>query len=438
MLKSEDPEAQEGGGQPARIRMIALWFPVNTDAPVYHFPWATLSLVGANFLIFAATVAGEVPVDQWMLTYGEIAPLQWITSNFVHAGFGHLLGNMFFLWSVGLIIEGKLGWKMFSLVYLGIGVTQCAIEQVCMLGAEGGSLGASSIVFGLTAMALVWAPKNEISFWYVVWVFFFIRAGVVDVTVLTYSVFVTFSELLVFTLQGFQIGTAALHLMGGVLGYWVAVVMLKRGLVDCEGWDLFSVLKGTNGRVEVDPSRTSLGWFGTRTHRRRRRRSKAPRMLSESAEREALLAPAENPQLTRTDRLRQRLLQHLDDQKPLAAWQTLQKLQHTQPTFRLDREPLRKLALGMIEHEQWNDAVLLLEEYLERFEEQAAAVRLQLALVLLYKQRRPRAAQRNLEQIDPAELSASLQQKQQNAQQAAARMIDSGVIELSGQAFGST
>jgi membrane associated rhomboid family serine protease len=417
--------------------MIALWFPVNTDAPVYHFPWATLSLVGANFLVFAATLAGEVPVDQWMLTYGQIAPLQWVTSNFLHAGFGHLLGNMFFLWSVGLIIEGKLGWKMFSLVYLGIGITQCAIEQVCMLGAEGGSLGASSIVFGLTAMALVWAPKNEISFWYVVWVFFFIRAGVVDVTVMTYSVFVTASELLVFTLQGFQIGTAALHLMGGVLGYWVGVVMLKRGLVDCEGWDLFSVLKGTNGRVEIDPARASLGWFGTRTRRKRRRRSKAPRMLSDSAESATLPTLEQNPRLSRTDRMRSKVLQHIEDQKPLAAWQTLQKLQHTQPTFRLDCEPLRKLALGMIDHEQWNDAVLLLEEYLERFDERADAVRLQLALVLLYKQRRPRAAQRILEQIDSAQLSASLQHKQHKAQQAAARMIDSGVIELSGQAFGS-
>jgi membrane associated rhomboid family serine protease len=438
MLNTENPVAQEGGRQSAHRRMIAFWFPVNTDAPVYHFPWATISLVGANFLVFAATLAGEVSVDQWMLTYGHIAPLEWVTSNFLHAGFGHLLGNMFFLWSVGLIIEGKLGWKLFSLVYFGIGITQCAIEQVCMLGAEGGSLGASSIVFGLTAMALVWAPKNEISFWYVFWVFFFIRVGVVDVTVMTYSVFVTVSELLVFTLQGFQIGTAALHLMGGVLGYWIGVAMLKRGLVDCEGWDLFSVLKGTNGRVEIDPSRASLGWFGTRTRPKRRRRKKAPRMLSDSAEGAALVPGEENPQLSRTDRVRHRLLQHIEDQKPLAAWQALQRLQHTQPTFRLDRVPLRNLALGLIQHEQWNDAVLLLEEYLERFDEQAAPLRLQLALILLHKQRRPQAAQRTLEQIDPAQLSASLQQKRSKAQQAAARMIDSGVIELSGQAFGST
>lgn len=40
---------------------------------------------------------------------------------------------MFFLWSVGLIVEGKPGWYRFLVVYLFIGAGQSAIEQSLML-----------------------------------------------------------------------------------------------------------------------------------------------------------------------------------------------------------------------------------------------------------------------------------------------------------------
>lgn len=416
--------------------MLFLWFPINTDAPVYHFPWATLSLIVANTLVFAGILTGHVSVDAWTLTYRHIAPLEWITSNFVHGGLWHLLGNMFFLWSVGLIVEGKLGWRWFTVVYFAIGITQCAIEQVCMLGAEGGSLGASSIVFGLTAIALVWAPKNEISFAWFVWFLILIRAGVAELTVLTYSAFVMTFELLVFGLQGFEIGTSALHLMGAVLGYGIGVMILKRGLVDCEGWDLFSVMKGQHGRVAGDPANVSLGLFGARRSRRRRKR-KPSRMLTDSADDVPAGIVEDDPSVSRTERTRRKLLRYIAEGKPQAAINALRQFQHTQPAFRLDRQPLRNLAQGLIDHEQWNDAVALLEEYLERFDHQSDAIRLQLALILLQKQRRPRAAQHVLKEIDPQQLSTKLRRRLSQAEQTAREMIDSGVIELSGQPFPS-
>ena len=73
------------------------------------------------------------------MAFGDgLHPMQWITCNFLHAGLLHLVGNMLFLWSFGLIIEGKLGWYKTLAVYLGIGVVQGAIVQVLMLGSHGG------------------------------------------------------------------------------------------------------------------------------------------------------------------------------------------------------------------------------------------------------------------------------------------------------------
>lgn len=410
------------------------FLPINTDAPVYHFPWATLSLILANCLVFVATLTGDVPVEDWMLTYGQISPLQWVTSNFIHGGFGHLLGNMFFLWGLGLIVEGKIGWPAFLAVYFGIGVTECAIEQVCMLRADGASFGASSIIFGLMAMAFVWAPKNEVSIFYFLFIVIFIRVGVFEITIMTYALLVIAKEVFVFAILGFHVGTAALHLLGGVVGYGVGVVMLKRHLVDCEGWDLFSVLKGTHGRLEVNPSWFAPSLSGGKKTKRKRKRTKS-RLLTESAAELPVDAAEVDAGLSRAERGGRRILRLIGDKKPRAAFAELQKQQHTTPAFQLDRGPLKKLAQGLIEHEQWNESVALLEEYLQRFDKDADVIRIQLALLLLQKQHRPRAALKVLDLIDRTQLSPELQKRTQQIRQRSDQLIESGVIELSGQAF---
>lgn len=88
--------------------------PWNTDAPIYHAPWATGGLILVNVAVFGAMLASgdaDQTFGPWLLSYGDgLHPLQWITSNFLHAGALHLLGNMIFLWAFGLVVEGKLGW----------------------------------------------------------------------------------------------------------------------------------------------------------------------------------------------------------------------------------------------------------------------------------------------------------------------------------------
>ena len=152
--------------------------PYSTDAPIYHWPAATLGTIVLNGLIFAALIAMPEDQQDWvanhfMLVYGAWNPLQWITSNYLHAGLMHVLGNMAVLWGIGIIVEGKIGWWRFLLVYNLIGVFQCAVEQTLMLGAsEGASLGASAIIYGGSSTSLsVAAPSNVM--------------GTVDVTVVT-------------------------------------------------------------------------------------------------------------------------------------------------------------------------------------------------------------------------------------------------------------
>jgi len=72
--------------------------------------------------------------ERHLLRYSELAPDRLFTSMFLHGGFGHLLGNMFFLWAFGIVVEGKLGWWKFLGVYMTIGIVGGFLIQLTMLG----------------------------------------------------------------------------------------------------------------------------------------------------------------------------------------------------------------------------------------------------------------------------------------------------------------
>src|SRR5262249_49504928 len=102
--------------------------PMGTDAPIYHWPRATVALIVLNI---AAFLAGPPPsyappppdenpdemvevvvtnFDRYALALGNgLHPVQWVTHNFLHYGIMHLAGNMLFLWAFGIVAEGKLG-----------------------------------------------------------------------------------------------------------------------------------------------------------------------------------------------------------------------------------------------------------------------------------------------------------------------------------------
>src|SRR5262249_62089927 len=123
-------------------------------------------LYWSNCMVFLC--AGGHPdetIRRCLLEHGSgLHPLQLVTSNFIHGNFEHLIGNMMFLWAFALVVEGKLGAFAFLAVYLGLGIVQCGLEQAATLGMdEGSSFGASAVIYGLMAMALVWAPRNELN-----------------------------------------------------------------------------------------------------------------------------------------------------------------------------------------------------------------------------------------------------------------------------------
>ncbi len=225
--------------------------PFSTDAPIYHFPRATLGLIAANVAVHVAW--SSLPPDAaepYVMILGDgLHPLQWLTHNFLHADIVHLLGNMIFLWAYGIIVEGKIGWLPFLLGYLSIGTLHGAAIQAAYLHAAEPSyvLGASGIIFGLMAMSMIWAPKNDLSCFYLIFVGFRIITGTAELAIYVFALLQLFLEgvsmVLMFLIWGDPMSSAFLHISGASWGLLAGILLVQARWVDCEGWDVFSLVR---------------------------------------------------------------------------------------------------------------------------------------------------------------------------------------------------
>ena len=393
--------------------------PINTDAPIYHWPRATVGLIAANVVAFVAIrsgVLGEFE-DEVVLRYGLVhgaglKPWQWLTSNFVHRDWLHLIGNMLFLWCLGLVIEGKIGWRRFLVLYLLLGAVECALEQTALGFVRFHSYGSSAIIFGLLAVALVWAPKNElvVAYWLPG-----LGIGTFDVVISLFSVIV----LGVQGLLAWWVGPGVLlHLAGMVIGFVAATVMLKRGLVDCEGWDLFSVLKGRPGSPAGSADYTPI---------EERPLTERPTPLK-SATRTPVVA--ERGAVLRKAKTIKRVRGLLKQNRPLDAYEGLRRTQHLLTDWQLPPEDHLRLAEALEQAGRPDEAVSLWEEYIESHPDSADRIRILAAAAALKHQRRPAAALRLLEPLTADRLHPTLEQQRKQIAAAAQQLIDNGVIEF--------
>ncbi|MEK6235084.1 MAG: rhomboid family intramembrane serine protease [Planctomycetales bacterium] len=373
--------------------------PYNTDAPLYHWPYATVGLIVLNTLVFGWTVTNPDGAGALILHYGSLNPVQWITSNFIHAGVLHLAGNMCGLWGFGLFVEGKIGWKNFLGVYLGIGITQCAIEQVLALGMGlgGGSFGASAIVYGLLAMCLVWGPENEVSC--VVW---FIRPFFFEMNIMGYAAFAFILQITMAALSGFSWGSELLHLMGAAVGLPLAIMMLQRGWVDCEGWDFQSVYLGGRDKAKNDkkvPSESETpNQAKYRQARRRARLAKIRKLIDRGKSQQALAA-------------------HDRAARDSSDWS-------------LPEEIAFDLIAALREQGLLSESLPLMVDYLKQGGPREAQVRLQLAQALIEQEQRPAQALRVLEKIDSLGLPNDHLRLRDQLRAIARRKQGDGLLEL--------
>jgi membrane associated rhomboid family serine protease len=88
--------------------------------------------------------------------------LPYLSANFLHSGWMHLIGNMWFLWLAGFILEDTWGRAIYSVFYLFAGAAALQFYAWCTPGSFVPLVGASGAVAALMGAFLIRFPKLKI------------------------------------------------------------------------------------------------------------------------------------------------------------------------------------------------------------------------------------------------------------------------------------
>ena len=141
------------------------FFPYKDVLPTKKKPYVTLTLITANILIFLWSL---LSFDRTITTYGFVPAfpslLTVFTSMFLHGGFDHLLGNMWYLWIFGDNVEDKFGRLRFIFFYLLSGLAATATHYITNSSSTIPAIGASGAVSGVLGAYLVLFPHAKVKY----------------------------------------------------------------------------------------------------------------------------------------------------------------------------------------------------------------------------------------------------------------------------------
>lgn len=154
--------------------------PLKDLNPRRSFPIVTLLLIIANVAVFIHQItlppaAAETFVKTYALTPSHIklaleghryTPLQaflpLFTCMFLHGGFLHIIGNMWFLWIFGDNVEDQFGSPGYLLFYIICGLGSGISQVIFSWGSHIPSLGASGAISGVLGAYIVFFPRAKI------------------------------------------------------------------------------------------------------------------------------------------------------------------------------------------------------------------------------------------------------------------------------------
>ncbi|HEX8952946.1 MAG TPA: rhomboid family intramembrane serine protease [Polyangia bacterium] len=167
--------------------------PISDENPASRRPWATYALIAVNVLAWLFELSRGVAESTF--DYGAIPslllhglrdgvlaipglggpiqlhqevpwPLTVVTSMFMHGGWLHIIGNMWFLWIFGDNVEDAMGSVKYLVFYLLCGLAAAMAQvlsspasQVPMVGASGaiaGVLGAYIVLYPHARVRCLW------------------------------------------------------------------------------------------------------------------------------------------------------------------------------------------------------------------------------------------------------------------------------------------
>ncbi len=158
--------------------------PIRDDTPRFSTPYVTYFIIALNMVVFLFELSvgaqshralngliyqfGVVPVHFERALAGAsklslpALSLTILTSMFLHGGWLHIIGNMWFLWIFGDNIEDYIGHFPYLLFYLVSGFVAAVSQILLNVGSQVPIIGASGAIAGVMGAYFVLYPRARV------------------------------------------------------------------------------------------------------------------------------------------------------------------------------------------------------------------------------------------------------------------------------------
>jgi membrane associated rhomboid family serine protease len=165
--------------------------PIKDDQPSYSPAYVNWFLIVLNILVYLfqstldprsgdlfAREFGEVPAHLAAFLSGSpkytlpSVVVPFFTSMFLHAGWAHVLGNMWFLYIFGDNVEDYLGHFKYLIFYLLSGLIAMTTQVAIFPHSNVPTVGASGAIAGVLGAYFVLYPRARVLTWFFVFIMY--------------------------------------------------------------------------------------------------------------------------------------------------------------------------------------------------------------------------------------------------------------------------
>lgn len=152
--------------------------PLKDKNPSHSFPFVNYLLIAANAAVFFYELSLGRGLDTFFVKYGLVPSryfemvaqhthflsryIPFFTSMFIHGGWLHIIGNMWFLFIFGDNVEDRLGHRNYLVFYLLSGLAAGFLQTYLSASSSIPTIGASGAISGVLGAYLVMFPRARI------------------------------------------------------------------------------------------------------------------------------------------------------------------------------------------------------------------------------------------------------------------------------------
>ena len=158
--------------------------PLRDDRPARSFPFSTLTIIALNAVVFLHELSlgrygdAEEFFAAYSLTPSNLTHAPSLstfatifTSMFLHGGWMHIIGNMWFLWIFGRNVEDAVGHIVYVIFYLICGVAAAGAQVALSPDSTVPMIGASGAISGVLGAYFLLLPRARVLVLFPIWIF---------------------------------------------------------------------------------------------------------------------------------------------------------------------------------------------------------------------------------------------------------------------------